>query len=88
MVPAFDQAAWAAKVGEITEPIKTQYGYHIIQVEKKNGFEEAKPEIDKKIRPALAREGVEDTRKNAKVVFDESFFGPDPAKAAPEAPKQ
>ena len=28
----FEQAAFAAKVGEIVGPIKTQYGYHIIKV--------------------------------------------------------
>lgn len=32
MVKEFEQAAFAAKVGEIVGPIKTQYGYHIIKV--------------------------------------------------------
>lgn len=32
MVPAFDEAVFALKVGEISQPIKTDYGYHIIQV--------------------------------------------------------
>ncbi len=32
MVAEFENAAWAMKVGTISGPIKTQYGYHIIQV--------------------------------------------------------
>jgi parvulin-like peptidyl-prolyl isomerase len=30
-VPAFDKTAFSLKKGEISQPIKTQYGYHIIQ---------------------------------------------------------
>jgi peptidyl-prolyl cis-trans isomerase SurA len=31
-VPAFEQAMTKLKAGEISQPVKTQYGYHIIQV--------------------------------------------------------
>ena len=30
-VPAFDKTAFSLKNGELSQPIKTQYGYHIIQ---------------------------------------------------------
>jgi peptidyl-prolyl cis-trans isomerase C len=86
MVPAFDQAAFAAKVNEVTEPIKTQFGYHIIKVEKHADFDELKPDIEKRIKPDAARELVEDVRKKATVTFDEAFFGPEAPK--PETPNQ
>ncbi len=36
MVPEFEQAAFAAEIGQIVGPVKTQFGYHLIKVEGKN----------------------------------------------------
>ena len=36
MVPAFEDAAFALEVGEISEPIRSDFGYHIIEVLEKD----------------------------------------------------
>lgn len=35
MVPEFEEAAFKMEVGEISEPVKTQFGYHIIKLDGK-----------------------------------------------------
>jgi peptidyl-prolyl cis-trans isomerase C len=83
MVPQFDQAAFTLKVGELSEPIKTQYGYHLIKVESRDAktFEEVKPELEKRVGPEMAQKAVLDLEKQASVVLDPDFFGAPPAPA-------
>ncbi|MGV3466955.1 MAG: peptidylprolyl isomerase [Heyndrickxia sp.] len=53
MVPAFENAAYALKLNEISKPIKSDYGYHIIQLtgkKKKESFAKMKPEIEKEVK--------------------------------------
>ncbi len=36
-VPAFEQAVFSLPIGQISQPVLTQYGYHLIEVEKRDG---------------------------------------------------
>ena len=50
MVKEFEDAAFDAEIGKVVGPVKTQFGYHLIKVEKKNEpktaeFEEVKGQI-------------------------------------------
>lgn len=76
MVPSFDQAAFSMKDGEVSEPIKTQYGYHVIKVEshKTKSFEEAKPEIEKRMQPEQTAKALEEMVKKNTSVYDPEFF--------------
>lgn len=76
MVPAFDQAAFSMKVGEISEPVKTQFGYHIIKVEARKTYEDSKPEVERRLRSELAQKALEDLQKKADSTLDPDFFGP------------
>ena len=52
MVPEFDEAVFTMNKGEVTGPVKTQFGYHLIKLEDRNEggqseYAEVKAEIEK-----------------------------------------
>ena len=77
MVGQFDQAAFSLEVGKVSDPVKSQFGYHIIRVESKTikGVDEARADIEKKLKPQEAQKAVEDLQKKANVVMDPTYFG-------------
>lgn len=84
MVPAFEEAAYALEVNKISEPVKSDFGYHIIQVTEKKekpSFEDMKAEIEQKVKaskadPTKMNEALQNELKEAEVkVNDEDLKG-------------
>ncbi len=55
MVPAFNDKVFSMKVGEVSSPVKTQFGYHVIYLEDKKAkktraFAEVKPFIEQRLK--------------------------------------
>ena len=79
MVAEFSKAAFALKVGEVSQPVKTDFGWHVIKIEdRKLGAAQPFDQVKSAIRNVLLRKKVQETmdqlRKTAKVdVLDEDL---------------
>lgn len=72
MVPEFAEAAFKMKKGEVSKPVKTAFGFHVIKlVEKKAGadanFDAVKNRAKNDLRTKIMQDLVEDLRKKRNV---------------------
>lgn len=72
MVEEFSAAAFALNPGEVSDPVKTDFGYHIIKLEsKKEGIDALKEDLVKQIKTEKAIKEIEKITKDAKVEYME-----------------
>jgi peptidyl-prolyl cis-trans isomerase D len=77
MVKPFADKAFSMKAGEISEPVRTRFGWHLIKVEKVNpagtkSFGDAKAEIQKKLQDEYSRAFA---YEDAEAAYDLSYEG-------------
>lgn len=61
MAPAFEEAAFGLEVGEISEPVQTEFGYHLIKLTEIDApagsdFADARDQIEQQYRRQMARQ--------------------------------
>jgi foldase protein PrsA len=99
MVAPFDKAAFSLPIGKISDPVKSPFGYHIIQVEeKKPGLKATLANSREQIRQTLAQQAqqsqvplfLQELRSKANITVSDPRFSdlanaPSAATAAPSA---
>jgi len=83
MVPEFEQASFEAEIDAISEPVKTQFGYHIIKVteQSKAGnleFDEVKDNLKNQIKTSVVNHNIQklakELRSTAKIEIDSKIM--------------
>lgn len=77
MVPEFDKEAFLLPVGQVSQPVKSSFGYHIIKVESHSTkpFDDVKATILKRIPVDMAQKALADLKVKRPAVYNDAYFG-------------
>ena len=72
MVEPFAEAAFKLEPGQISDPVKSQFGWHVIKVEEKRtkpapSFEETKDQVESYLGRKAQQDLIMSLRKDAKI---------------------
>ena len=76
--PELQQVVDTLKPGEISQPIKSQFGIHIFKLDARNAapYEQVRPMIVQKLQQDAVSSAVEKLQKAARVEMDPKYFSP------------
>ncbi|MEL6808246.1 MAG: peptidylprolyl isomerase [Pseudomonadota bacterium] len=72
MVPTFEAAVIALEVGEVSAPVQTQFGWHVIllnetRVQERPTLEQIRPELEEDLRSAALESRIEELTAGAEI---------------------
>ena len=79
MVPEFDSACFSMEVGELRGPVQTQFGYHLIKLNKKGesapiSYEEIKEQIRQKLAADKQQAAYQSKVNQLKILYPVDMF--------------
>ncbi|WP_088102686.1 peptidylprolyl isomerase [Halalkalibacter urbisdiaboli] len=78
MVAEFEEAAFALEIGEVSEPVKSEHGYHIIKVtDRKETYEDFQEDVEERLVQEQSKSNTDvlsDLMDNAKIEFKDDRY--------------
>lgn len=85
MVPEFEAAVFGGEVGQVRDVVRTQFGYHIVEVTGRSfrGIDEVRDEIRAELAQEMMQTRLDEMTAKFDVSYDETYFG---TEEGPEPP--
>ena len=84
MVAPFENAAFAAKAGDVPPVVETEFGFHVIKVDAHDytPFEQVKGTLEREAKQKKVQAALDALKDSAKPTYDPAYFPPAPAVSA------